>query len=76
MTVIWRKDGSLLTNFSTYKTSQTMRDGVSSTYDNFLEIRAEPSELIGTYSCIIHDSLEHNSEPANILVEGIMTAIT
>ena len=50
-----------------------MRDGLSSTYDNLLEITAEPSELAGTYSCIIHDSLEHNSEPAYIQVEGIKT---
>lgn len=70
MTVVWRKDGAILTNFS-YVTHQIMREGLSSTYDNILEIRAEPSELSGTYSCIIHDSLEHNSEPANVEVEGI-----
>ena len=48
-----------------------MRDPVLSTYDNLLEIMAEPSELAGIYSCTIHDSLEHNSEPATIQVKGI-----
>ena len=62
-----------LANFSTHTTSQTMRDGLSSTYDNLLEIKSEPSELAGTYSCIFHDSLGHNSEPAYIQVEGIKT---
>ena len=69
--VVWRKDRSFLTNFSTYTASQILRDGLSSTYDNLLEIKAEPSELAGTYSCIIHDSLGHNSEPAIIQVKGI-----
>ena len=72
ITVVWRKDGHFLTNFSTYATSQIMRDGLSSTYDNLLDIKAEPSELAGTYSCIIHDSLGHNSELATIQVKGII----
>ena len=73
MTVVWRKDETYLTNISTYTTSQILRDGLSSTYDNLLEIKAEPSELAGTYSCIIHDSLGHNSEPASIQAKGIKT---
>lgn len=72
LTVIWRKDGDVI-NFSTYTTSQIMRDRLLSTYDNLLEIKAKPSEVIGIYSCTIHDSLGHNSEPATIQVEGINT---
>lgn len=70
VTVVWRKDGLVLTNLSTYAASQIMRDGLSATYDNLLDIIAEPSELAGTYSCIIHDSLGHNSEVAAIQVKG------
>ena len=68
MNVVWMKDGICLEN---YTTSQIMRDGVSSTYDNLLEINTEPSELAGVYSCRIHDSLGHNSEPATIQVNGV-----
>ena len=71
LTVVWRKDETFLTNLSTYTARQILRDGLSATYDNLLEIKAEPSELAGTYSCIIHDSLGHNSEPATIQAIGI-----
>lgn len=69
LTVVWRKDGGLI-DFSTYTTSQIIRNQLLSTYDNLLEIKANPSEITGTYSCTIHDSLGRNSEPAAIQVEG------
>lgn len=47
-----------------------LRSGVSATYDNILQVNATPSDLVGQYSCIVHDSLRRNSEAATIQVNG------
>ena len=69
LNVIWRKDGASLAN-SSYTVSQVLRDGVSATYDNFLNINAAPSDLVGSYSCTVQDSLGRNSQTTTIQVNG------
>ena len=69
--VIWRKDGYSLVNDSSYVTTQVLTNGITATYDNLLSISAPPSELIGEYSCIVHDSLGRNSETSTIQLNGI-----
>lgn len=68
--VIWRKDGYSLVNDSSYVMTQVLTNGITATYDNLLSIDAPPSELIGEYSCIVHDSLGRNSGTSNIQLNG------
>lgn len=68
--VIWRKDNIVLTNDSSYTTSQILRYGISATYDHFLDVHAAPVELVGVYSCVVHDSLGRNSQTSTIEVYG------
>ena len=70
--VVWRKDGSTVTLNSSFVVSQILRNGVSATYDNILAANATPSDLVGVYSCIIHDSLGRNSQPATMPINGRM----
>ncbi len=70
MSVIWRKDGASLNNSSSYVTTQILRDGISATYENLLDINAVPSELVGEYSCTVHDSLGRNSQTATFTING------
>ena len=72
MTVVWRKDGASLANSSSYMTTQILRDGVSATYDNILDINAAPSDVIGVYSCTVQDSLGRNSQTAIFQIDGMM----
>lgn len=67
---IWRKDGISLSNESSYVMTQILSNGTTATYDNFLSINSSPSEIIGVYSCIIHDSLGHNSRASSIQLSG------
>lgn len=55
-----------------YTTTQILRDGITAKYDNLLNVDSTPSvsELLGTYSCIVQDSLRHRSEPASLQVNG------
>ena len=68
--VIWRKDGTSLTNNSSYHMAQFLRNGVTATYDNFLSVNALPFELVGEYSCIVQDSLGHYSAASTVQVNG------
>lgn len=68
--VIWRKDGAGLANDSSIITTQILRNGASASYDNVLNVNAPPSELVGVYSCIVHDSLGRNSGASTIQVNG------
>ena len=70
LTVVWTKDGSTLPNDLAYTTTQILRGGTTSTYDNLLEIGGYYSTIAGVYSCIIHDSLGRNSVPASLQVNG------
>ena len=71
LTVVWTKDGIVLPNTSSYTTTQALRNGTTASYDNLLDITGQYSELVGLYSCIVHDSLGHNSVPASLQVNGI-----
>lgn len=53
-TVIWVKDGAMLS--SSFLVHQILRDGVTATYDNVIEIGAAVDELPGTYSCSVLNS--------------------
>ena len=70
MTVVWTKDGRALPSDLSYTTMQMLRDGMSATYDNLLMVSGHYSELVGIYSCIVHDSLGRNSVPASLQVNG------
>ena len=74
LSVVWLKDGASLDNTTSYSTTQVLRNGISATYDNILEIDAAPAELVGAYSCIVHDSLRRNSQTAAIQVNGMSFA--
>ena len=64
-TVIWTKDGEVLSGYVTY---QILRDGRTATYDSFLNIEAAtPDELIGTYTCrVLNSAGQSNMEQINI----------
>ena len=70
LNVIWTKDGTILANSTSYTTTQMLRDRISATYDNLLDVNAAPSELVGVFSCIVHDSLGRNSQEASVQVNG------
>ena len=69
-TLLWRKDGEVLSNNGVYTTTQVLVDGSTSTYNNFLAVTAAPSQLSGTYSCNVRDSMDHNSASATIDIQG------
>ena len=71
-TVIWTKDGNLL---STYLTYQILRDGVAATYDNFVEIDADLVDLPGTYSCRVLNSAGL-SNVATVNIQGKKKHVT
>ena len=62
-TVIWTKDSELLSDYPLY---QILRDGVTATYDSFVEINAD---LDGTYSCSVLNSAGLSSA-ASLSVQG------
>ena len=69
--VVWTKDGvGIPAVGSIYTTQQQLVDGSTATYDSFLSASAAPDDLVGVYSCIVQDSLRHNSEPATITING------
>ena len=65
-TVIWTKDGEQLPDYLMY---QLVRDGVTATYDNLVDIDADVDELVGTYSCGILNSAGL-SNTATVTVQG------
>ena len=65
-TVIWTKDSELL---SDYPLHQILRDGVTATYDSFVEINADLGGLVGTYSCSVLNSAGL-SGAASLSVQG------
>ena len=65
-TVIWTKGGNLLSTDLTY---QILRDGVAATYDSYIEIDADLSDLPGTYSCSVLNSAGL-SNAATMTIQG------
>ena len=70
MTVVWTKNGSTISSGGLYESTQILRDATTATYDNLIAVTAAPDDLIGLYSCIVHDSIGHNSQPATFAIEG------
>lgn len=52
-TVVWSKDSELLSDYALY---QILRDGVTTTYDNLVQINTDLDRLVGTYSCSVLNS--------------------
>lgn len=70
--VVWLKDFNRI-NFDdgVYNTYQVLVDGSTATYENTLTGVADPRELEGIYTCIVFDSENSTSQPAQIEVEGM-----
>ena len=69
-TVVWTKNGSVIPADGIYDSAQILRDGTRATYDNLIMINSPPGDLAGLYSCIVHDSLGHNSQRGTLQVKG------
>lgn len=65
----WTKDGEVVTADENFEVTQILRSGVISSYDNLLKINSEPSEVVGTYTCTVDNSI---SEPIEqiLVIEG------
>ena len=70
-TVVWTKNSVVLSD-GNYSLTQILRDGTTAAYDNLIAANATPTELVGLYSCVVHDTLGHNSEVVTLEVKGIM----
>ena len=55
--VTWIKDDDVISEDDSYEVIQTLRDGVTTTYDNILKVHLHLSEIIGTYTCMIDNSV-------------------
>lgn len=55
--VTWIKDDEVITDDDSYEVIQTLRDGVTTTYDNILKVHLSLSDIIGTYTCMIDNSV-------------------
>ena len=53
----WMKDDEVITINDTFEVIQRLQDGVTATYDNLLKVYSEPSEVIGTYTCSVDNSV-------------------
>ena len=53
----WTKDGQVITSDNNYEVIQTLRNGVTTTYDNILKVHSQLSEIVGTYTCMIDNSV-------------------
>ena len=69
-TVVWTKNREVITvDGDVYKTTQTVTDRVSSTYENVLAIDDDYANVFGTYSCTVGNSIG-KSRPANMTLKG------
>lgn len=55
--VTWTKDGVLLAESNTYRMTQVLYSGTSSTYFNLLEVNTGPYAVTGHYSCEVSNLL-------------------
>ena len=62
------KDSSVLSNDETFQTSQTLRNGTTSTYDNFLMVDTGPIGVIGTYVCTVSNDISQDTEETITLI--------
>ena len=67
-TVYWKKDGRLLVESDTYRMTQILQNGATSTYYSLLTVHSGPYALVGEYSCEVSNSL--GTDTKSISVEG------
>ena len=53
----WTKDGEVITSDNNYEVIQVLSNGVTTTYDNILKVHSQLSEIVGTYTCMIDNSV-------------------
>lgn len=68
--VTWTKDGVLLTESDTYRMTQVLYSGTTSTYFNMLEVNTGPYAVTGDYSCEVSNSL--GSTTRNVTFRGLL----
>ncbi len=56
-TVTWTKDGTVLAASSSYRMSQSLLNGVTATYYNYLEVLSGPYSVVGSYSCEVSNTI-------------------
>ena len=64
--VRWLKGTSVLVPDDTYSLSQSLQDGITSTYDNFLTISADLQRTNGLYGCTASNNQTSQSVRADI----------
>ena len=67
--VTWIKDGEVITDDDSHEVIQTLKNGAIATYDNILKIHLQLSEIIGTYTCMIDNSVSTAVEQT-LTIEG------
>lgn len=67
--VTWIKDDQVLTPNQNFTMVQYLRDGVTATYDNILSVSMPPSDVLGSYTCSIDNSVSQPTEET-LLFEG------
>ena len=67
--ITWTKDGETVTMNENFTAIQYLRDGVTARYDNILIISLPPAEVIGTYTCSIHNLVSVPSEET-LVIQG------
>ena len=67
-TVTWTKDGALLAESDTYRMTQLLYSGTTSTYFNLLEVNAGPYAVTGDYSCTVSNLL--GNATSNVTIGG------
>ena len=60
--VTWIKDGERLEANETFVATQYLRDGVTSRYDSLLAVSLPLSQVVGTYTCSVDNSISTASE--------------
>ena len=60
--VTWIKDGEMVAMSGNFTTKQDLRDGVTARYDNILTSSLQPSEVLGTYICLLDNLVSAPSE--------------
>ena len=62
----------VLSNGGQYEMIQTLKDGVTATYENILVVSGTPSALLGVYSCSILNEI--GTATRNITINGECSA--
>ena len=68
-TVIWTKDGVMISLNATYTQSQVVTNGTSGRYNTVLNITADPAGIVGTYACTV-SNFRGSSVTRSISVKG------